>query len=113
MPFIVLLVCWHNTLSARRGGASGGRYTGELDVQQGICTAHCAWNIATPNAVAQHLSARQDILVATQDVDLDVSTAGSIAGSLKALREGCTDQAVMEVVTLMATKPMKVESLNY
>lgn len=45
---------------------------------------------------------------AVQDVDLDVSTAGSIAQSLRALREGCTDQAVMEVVTLMATKPMKV-----
>ena len=39
---------------------------------------------------------------------MDVTTAGSIAQSLKALREGCTDQAVMEVVTLMATKPMKV-----
>ena len=43
-----------------------------------------------------------------QGVSLDVSTAGSIARSLQALREGCTDKAVMEVVTLLATKPMKV-----
>ncbi len=43
-----------------------------------------------------------------QGLSLDVSTAGSIAHSLQALREGCTDKAVMEVVTLLATKPMKV-----
>ena len=43
-----------------------------------------------------------------QGLSLDVSTAGSIARSLQALREGCTDKAVMEVVTLLATKPMKV-----
>ena len=43
-----------------------------------------------------------------QGVSLDVSTAGSIACSLQALREECTDKAVMEVVTLLATKPMKV-----
>lgn len=39
---------------------------------------------------------------------MDVTTAGSIAQSLRALREGCTDHAVMEVVTLMVTKPMQV-----
>ncbi len=43
-----------------------------------------------------------------QGLSLDVSTAGSIAHSLQALREGCADKAVMEVVTLLATKPMKV-----
>ena len=53
--------------------------------------------------------ARQ-VQCAMQDIELDVSTAGSIAESLRALREGCTDQAVMEVVTLMATKPMKVQT---
>lgn len=47
-------------------------------------------------------------MCAVQDINMDVTTAGSIAESLRALREGCTDQAVMEVVTLMATKPMKV-----
>lgn len=48
--------------------------------------------------------------VCVQDIGMDVTTAGSIAQSLRALREGCTDQAVMEVVTLMATKPMKVKA---
>ena len=43
-----------------------------------------------------------------QGLSLDVSTAGSIAHSLQALRQGCADKAVMEVVTLLATKPMKV-----
>lgn len=46
-----------------------------------------------------------------QDIGMDVTTAGSIAQSLRALREGCTDQAIMEVVTLMATKPMKVHPI--
>ena len=46
-----------------------------------------------------------------QDIGMDVTTAGSIAQSLRALREGCSDQAVMEVLTLMATKPMKVHPL--
>lgn len=41
---------------------------------------------------------------------MDVTTAGSIAQSLRSLREGCTDQAVMEVVTLMVTKPMQVNT---
>ena len=56
----------------------------------------------------RHLLAALIVAYTVQDVDLDVSTAGSIAQSLRALREGCTDQAIMEVVTLMATKPMKV-----
>ncbi|KAL0046957.1 hypothetical protein WJX82_002966 [Trebouxia sp. C0006] len=50
-----------------------------------------------------------DLVQMAEDLglSLDVSTAGSIAHSLQALREGCTDKAVMEVVTLLATKPMK------
>lgn len=50
--------------------------------------------------------------VGMQGLSLDVSTAGSIARSLQALREGCTDKAVMEVVTLLATKPMKVSACS-
>lgn len=50
-----------------------------------------------------------DLVQMAEDLglSLDVSTAGSIAHSLQALREGCADKAVMEVVTLLATKPMK------
>ncbi|KAL0033647.1 hypothetical protein WJX79_009647 [Trebouxia sp. C0005] len=50
-----------------------------------------------------------DLVQMAEDLglSLDVSTAGSIAQSLQALREGCADKAVMEVVTLLATKPMK------
>lgn len=43
---------------------------------------------------------------------MDVSSAGTLARSLQALRTAVLDPAVMEVVQLLATKPMQVGSLQ-
>ena len=61
------------------------------------------------SAVDIQMLRRYPAVLMLQGLSLDVSTAGSIARSLQSLREGCTDKAVMEVVTLLATKPMKVK----
>ena len=42
-----------------------------------------------------------------QGLEVDVSTAGSLARSLQALRDAVPDPAVMDVVQLLATKPMQ------
>lgn len=47
-----------------------------------------------------------------QGLDVDVSSAGSLARSLQALRDAVLDPAVMDVVQLLATKPMQVRHLH-
>lgn len=42
-----------------------------------------------------------------QGLEVDVSSAGSLARSLQTLRDAVQDPAVMDVVQLLATKPMQ------
>ena len=50
-------------------------------------------------------------VLAAQGYELDTTSAGTIQESLKRLRQAGEDRLILDILQLIATKPMKVSSL--
>lgn len=78
-----------------------------------VCRYFC-WRYCSvcPHTLPPHVSSLKAQLVHStlvlQGLEVDVSSAGSLARSLQALRTAVQDPAIMDVVQLLATKPMQV-----
>ena len=55
--------------------------------------------------------AHASAVLAAQGYELDTTSAGTIQESLKRLRQAGEDRLILDILQLIATKPMKVSSL--